>query len=291
MISISIFTPTYNRAKLLPRLYKSLKGQSVHVFEWIIVDDGSTDHTEQLVHQFQNEGLIPINYIYQANKGKHFAINKGVEKAKGEYFFIVDSDDSLPTDALSLIHEHIPSIHSDNNLAGVSGRCVTPNGELIGNFPDETYFANALDIRYKHQVTGDLAEVFKTEVLRQFPFPEISGEKFCPEALVWNRIAQQYQLKYFNKSIYTADYQPEGLTSKIVKIRMRSSIASMLHYAELASYPIPIKEKLKAGINFWRFSFNSSKSFTQKYKQLGQLFGIVLLPFGFIMYLNDKLKK
>ena len=98
-----------------------------------------------------------------------------------------------------------------------------------------------------------MKEVFRTEVLREFPFPEFAGERFCPEQLVWFRMARRYRLRYINKPIYIADYQPDGITAGITRARMRNPSASMLTYAELAECPVPFLVKVKAAINFWRF--------------------------------------
>lgn len=284
---ITIFTPAYNRADLLPRLYKSLKEQTVDVFEWVIVDDGSSDSTKQVVNGFIEEDVFPINYIYQNNKGKHFAINRGVKEARGELFWIVDSDDYLPRNAIALVKVKYNSISDNSKICGVAGRCVYKNGEIVGNEFAEDIISTSIDIRYKQKVTGDLVEVFKTSVMKEYPFPEIKGEKFCPEALQWNRIAQVYQLLFFNTGIYIADYQVDGLTSTIVKIRMKSPVASMLTYSELASYSIPLREKVKANINFWRFSFNSNKSFEEKLKMVSIFLSVIGYPLGYIMYLKD----
>lgn len=284
---ITIFTPAYNRADLLPRLYKSLKEQTVDVFEWVIVDDGSSDSTKQVVNGFIEEDVFPINYIYQNNKGKHFAINRGVKEARGELFWIVDSDDYLPRNAIALVKVKYNSISDNSKICGVAGRCVYKNGEIVGNEFAEDIISTSIDIRYKQKVTGDLVEVFKTSVMKEYPFPEIKGEKFCPEALQWNRIAQVYQLLFFNTGIYIADYQVDGLTSTIVKIRMKSPVASMLTYSELASYSISLREKVKANINFWRFSFNSNKSFEEKLKMVSIFLSVIGYPLGYIMYLKD----
>jgi len=140
-------------------------------------------------------------------------------------------------------------------------------------------------------VKGDLSEVFRTQVLREFPFPQIEGERFCPEALVWNRIAQQYKLLYFNQPIYIAEYQSTGLSAKIVKIRMQSPQASMLTYSELASYNIPALEKLKAILNFWRFSWNSKAPLAAKRRMISSWFSVIAGPLGYILYLNDRRKQ
>ena len=98
-----------------------------------------------------------------------------------------------------------------------------------------------------------MCEVFRTSVLREIPFPEIPGEKFVPEALVWNRIAQKYKLRVFHHVVYYRDYLDGGLTDKIVRIRMKSPVASMMTYAEMTTFDIPFMQKVKAAVNYWRF--------------------------------------
>jgi glycosyltransferase involved in cell wall biosynthesis len=289
-MKITVFTATFNRASLLPTLYSSLVQQTFLDFEWIIVDDGSVDNTEETVKRFIEEGKLNIQYLKQANKGKHFAINKGVSIASGKLFFIVDSDDKLPESSLESIIRYHTIYKKNQKYGGVAGRKSYFDGRYVGtqkNFG--TKFTNAIKIRYKHKIEGDLAEVFLTSVLKEHPFPEIEGEKFCPEALVWNRIAQKYKLVYFSECIYFCEYNADGLTSKIVKIRMNSPIASMICYSELSSYKISRVQKLKANINFWRFSFNSNLSFIKKVKMIHPLFTIVGLPLGFCMFIKDKI--
>lgn len=285
---ITIFTPTYNRANLLNKVYQSLLQPTKVHFEWVVVDDGSTDNTAHLVSEFIAENKINIRYFHQNNKGKHFAINRGVAEAKGSLFMILDSDDFLPATALQTIYDKYDATKHKNKIGGVAGRKSYFNGEIVGgNASFQDVLASALTIRYKYNLQGDLAEVFLTSVLKEFPFPEIQGEKFCPEALVWNRIAQKYKLLYFNKSIYHCEYLPDGLTAKIVKIRMTSPIASMMTYSELASYNIPFREKIKASINFWRFSFTSHLPFLQKITMVGWP-ALLLLPVGALLYYKDK---
>jgi glycosyltransferase involved in cell wall biosynthesis len=118
---ITVFTPTYNRAKLLKRLYDSLCVQTFTDIEWLIIDDGSVDNTEKIVNGFIAENKIGIRYIKQRNGGKHRAINHGVREAKGELFFIVDSDDWLPEDSLETINKYYQGIKDDKSFAGISG--------------------------------------------------------------------------------------------------------------------------------------------------------------------------
>ena len=254
---ITILTPTYNRASLLPRLFDSLLRQTNKDFEWIVVDDGSTDDTREVVANLKEKcgGAFPMGYVYKANGGKHMAINIGAERARGELLFIADSDDLLTDDALETVANSWHDISDDKSFAGIAGLDITMDTrEVIGSgLPQEHIDCNAIDIRYRHHVTGDMKEVFRTDVLREFPFPEFHGERFCPEQLVWFRIAHRYKLRYVNKPIYIAEYQPDGITAGITRARMRNPSASMLTYAELTECPVPFLVKVKAAINFWRF--------------------------------------
>ena len=289
---ISILTPTYNRGKLLLPLYESLKNLTFEDFEWLIVDDGSEDDTEQyalswIAHNIQN-AEFPIRYIKKSNGGKHTAINRGVREANGELILILDSDDTLPADSLATIAQYYEQCKGYKDCAGVCGLMAHHDGQLIGTgFPKEPMYESALQFRYaeKGNVTGDLLEVYKTSVMREFSFPEIENEKFCPESLVWNRIANKYKLFCFNKVIYYRDYLEGGLTSKIVRIRMNSPIASTMTYAEMLDYNISLKWKIRSAINYWRFKYCiTNKSLkAPAVKWYWKVFQII----GLIMHLKD----
>jgi len=284
---ITVFTPTYNRAYIIDKLYGSLCMQICQDFEWLIVDDGSTDNTEELISFYISENKINIRYLKQPNGGKHRAINRGVQEAKGELFFIVDSDDQLPPNSIAVVSDYYSQVADDFSFAGVCGlKYYFTNEKVGGEFTHEVLDCNSIDFRFKYKSTGDMAEVFRTSVLKKDPFPEIENEKFCPEALVWNRIALKYKLRYFNRNVYLCDYLPDGLTAKIVKMRMTSPLASMLHYSELYRMPIPLLQKVKAVINYWRFSFCSKETFVFKLNQIG-ICSLVLYPFGFLYHLKD----
>lgn len=281
---ITVFTPTYNRAHLLPRLYESLKAQTFVDFEWIIVDDGSTDCTAEIVKEWLEDERI--RYIKQPNGGKHRAINRGVQEAQGDLFFIADSDDYLPDDSLAKVAERYEKINSDKSIGGICGLDMTPKGDVIGSgLPCDEIICGSLELRVKHHVTGDLKEVFFTHVMREFPFPEFEGERFCPEALVWNRIAQKYKLLFFNEPIYIAEYQPGGITAGIVQARMNSPMASVTTYQELNSYNIPFREKVKAAINYWRFRACVTKG---KSVPKSPWYWLWCKPLGYLMHMRDK---
>lgn len=251
---ITVFTPTYNRAHLLPILYHSLLNQTYKVFEWLIIDDGSTDATKDKVRGWIKEGLLDIRYEYQHNGGKHRAINKGVKMAQGELFFIVDSDDKLPVDALSLVNEQYNFIKNKDEFAGVCGLKALFNGELLpGHVNYDVLECKGLD--YYHRYGGsDIAEVvIRTSILRKFPFPEYEDEKFCAESAVWNQIGNQYFFRYFRKVIYLCDFLHDGLSANSLKARMDNPLSAMHLYSELCTFDVPLKVKIKAAINYWRF--------------------------------------
>ena len=287
---ITVFTPTYNRASLLPRLYESLVKQTFTDFEWIIVDDGSTDNTRELVRQFATTGF-PIKYYYQENAGKHYAINRGVNEASGALFFILDSDDLLPVNALALVATRYATVEHLPHVGGVAGRKAFLNNELIGSKTGvNEQLLTVFDFRYKYGIKGDMCEVYKTAVLKEFPFPEFEGEKFCPEALVWNRIGTKYQLLWFDEVIYNAEYQPEGLTAKIFEVRKNAPQATTICYEELSQAPISLKFRLKAAINYWRFAFFlDQQSIKEKWRRIPPLLSICALPVAGILNLKNKL--
>lgn len=260
---ISIVTATYNRAHLLPRLYESLQSQENKDFEWVVVNDGSVDNTENLIMEFMGENLININYIKKNNGGKHTALNIGIEAARYDYIFFVDSDDVLPVNSISVICDKIDLIKNHKNYNRISGVCGSKahlNGQLTGTTLNKDLICNYLEFRYLYNITGDKAEVFKKKVLKEFKFPEFEGEKFCPEALVWNRIAKKYNMYFFDDVVYLCEYQSGGLTDKIFKIRKESPNSTLLYYMELyVTKNISRMVRMKALINFWRFYEASDK--------------------------------
>ncbi len=201
-------------------MYLSLKSQTLKDFEWLVIDDGSTDKTEELFNSWLiKENGFPIRYFKVKNGGKHRAINKATELAKGELFFIVDSDDSLTASALENIVDWEKTISIKDSFCGVAGNRGTKAGNIHGTtFQGETIDATSLE-RKKYNITGDKAEVFYTEILKSYKFKEFDGENFLTEATVWDRIATDgYKIRWFNETIYICDYLDDGLTNNINSI-------------------------------------------------------------------------
>jgi len=286
---LTIFTPAYNRGNLLKRLYESLCNQELQNFEWVIVDDGSVDDTESVVEEFKQENKIPIYYHKQQNSGKHIAINKGAEMANGKLFFIVDSDDYLTKNATEIIAGKYQLIENNDEYAGISGRKGYSETQYIGSQIDyDDIHANALDFRYRHGMQGDMAEIIRTDIIRQYPFPVIENEKFCTEGILWYSVALKYKFLWFKDIIYIAEYLEGGLTDSIVRIRKQSPNYSILFYSSLAKMPVPFKEKFKATINFWRFAKYSDKKFTEKLKMTNIYLSVITLPIGYLFAIKDK---
>lgn len=215
-IPITIFTPTYNRAYILGKLYKSLREQRIKTFEWLIIDDGSSDNTETLVKNWiEEQNDFDIVYLKVKNGGKHRAINKGVNMARGKMFFIVDSDDYLTEDAIEKILNYEKDIphNSEAKYAGIAFARGYDKNTIIGTTFSEKYLdATSLE-RKKYNINGDKAEIFYTEILKKYKFPEFDGEKFLSEATIWYRIADQgYKLRWFQDIIYICKYRDDGLT-------------------------------------------------------------------------------
>ena len=283
---ITVFTPAYNRAYTLPRLYKSLCAQTYKDFEWVVVDDGSTDETESLMKGFCEEGLLDIRYHKVANGGKHRAINLGVTLARGEAFFIVDSDDWLTGDSLATVAEYFGQIASDESFAGVSGYRSYPSGYRIGGGTEYPVVdTDAVSIREKYHVKGDLAEVFKTSVMREYPFPCFEGEKFLSEGSVWTQIAQKYKLRYFYKAIYCCEYLEDGLTKNIRKQHRNSPLGSMFTYNQAMRQKRCLRTKVVSAINYWRYTWNYPKQRPADLRP--PLWSLCFLPAGMLFYWLD----
>lgn len=210
---VTVCTPTYNRAYTLSKLYESLRNQTNNDFEWLIIDDGSTDETEDLVRGWiSKEQSIKIRYVKKANGGKHTAVNCGVKHAAGRFFFIVDSDDYLKENAIDEIESDFKKLPNEK-YAGLGYNRVFEDSKLVGktfqgDFVDATFLQ-----RPKYGIFGDKAEVFFTEVLRKYPFPEFEDERFLTEAIVWNRIANDgYLIRWINQGIYVCEYRDDGLS-------------------------------------------------------------------------------
>jgi glycosyltransferase involved in cell wall biosynthesis len=301
--TFTVFTPTYNRAHTLHRVYQSLVAQTYRDFEWSIVDDGSADGTRELVAQWQQENLFPIEYIYQENQGKHIATNRGVATAKGELFLTFDSDDSCVPEALERFKYHWDSIplEQKQQFSAVTCLCKDENGRIVGNkFPFDPTDSDSLEVRYRFRIVGDKWGFHRTEIMREFPFPELSGCNYVPEVIVWSAIARKYKTRFVNEPLYTIWAGADRVTNKQkLHSLVRRSRAHVILYQdvlnrELGYFKYTPMYFLKLTIHFVRFSFHADRHILKQFESLNNLGAKLLwsisLPIGSLVYLKDLMK-
>ncbi len=293
-MKVTILTPTYNRSHTLERLYNSLIKQTNNNFEWMIVDDGSKDNTESLVKQFINDNKINIEYIKKENGGKHTALNVGIKETKNEMIFIVDSDDFITEDAVDIISCYYEKYKNEKGICGFSFlKANTQTMEVIGQkYSKDEYRDNYINCRINKNVSGDKAEVYYTDVLKKYPFPEYEGEKFLSEDVVWIEVAKKYDTIYINKIIYYCEYLSDGLTSNDKKMKFASSLGSMHRGKQMMSNKINLKTKIKGAIiyNCYKREINCSVPRTLKLDRLIEKILVALTKWLGIIY-HKKWKK
>jgi glycosyltransferase involved in cell wall biosynthesis len=297
--TFTVFTPTLDRAHTLERVYGSLVSQTFRDFEWIVVDDGSSDGTEGLVRAWQASADFPIRYVYQEHRGKHVAMNRAVAAARGELFLTVDSDDSFVPTALERFKYHWDSIPvaERDRFSAVTALVADEHRRLIGTrFPRDPTDSNALEIRFRYKVRGDKWGFQRTDVMRSYPFPEIEGYRgLIPEGIVWNAIAQRYKERYVNEILLVAwQDQPTRLSRPIH--RGESAEGAMLAYESLLREAIrwftyaPC-DFLKEAARYSRTSFYAGRSAKQQFRALGAWQARVLwaltLPIGWAAFVVE----
>lgn len=287
-MKFTVFTPTYNRGYVLERLYRSLLKQTNKEFEWIIIDDGSTDETEKIVHQWmKEENGFPIIYKYKENAGKPRAINDCVKLANGKYFFIVDSDDVLIPEAIEKMSKWCNEIDNDPIFVGVGAARGFSEKEYIAGkspFVNECGYVDATNLeRSKYNFDADMCEAYKTEILKQFPFQVWEGEKFAPEQITMNEMALQgYKVRWHKEIIYLCEYLEDGLT----KGSQRLIAENPMGYAMMFDHMLKYHQGLKKSF----YSACQMNALAIYGKHLGyaiscnnKLLGIISWPIGFIL--------
>ena len=223
----TVFTPAYNRGYIIEQLFDSLCRQSFRDFEWVVVDDGSTDNTEEVMQRLMaKDHFFPIVYQKQPNGGKHRAWNRGVELASGELFFGCDSDDYLTDDALEIadrIERSIPE-EEKKQFAGICGLKAYQDASVVGKtFENAEYMDMTHLERIKNNVVGDKSEVIYTDVWKKYKYHEFEGEKFITEATSLNRMAADgLKMRYFNAVVKIIEYRADGLSASSVAQFMNS---------------------------------------------------------------------
>lgn len=214
---LTVFTPTYNRAYCLHQLYESLLRQSCQTFTWLIVDDGSNDSTEQLVQGWIAENRITIRYIKQRNQGMHGAHNTAYAHIDTELNVCIDSDDYMPDDAVEKIVAFWRQYGSDK-VAGFVGLDAYKDGRIIGTrLPEYLTSSTLYDLYYKHGVSGDKKLVYRTSLMRQYPYPLFEGESYVGLAYKYYMLDQHYELLIMNEVLCYVDYLVDGSSRNMLK--------------------------------------------------------------------------
>ncbi len=289
-MKFTIFTPTYNREGLLITLYESLKKQTFKDFEWLIVDDGSVDNTNETVQQFIKENILNLSYYYKENGGKQRAYNYALDNAKGELFICLDSDDEYVSNALETILEYWKKVEKNAKIVGMGYLSTYPDGSIIGSaFPDNEMVETQFNIYNKYKVTGDKGLMFRTEVIKNYKFPVFDEEKFTTEALVYNRIAEKYKMLYINEKIEIKQYHEDGLTAKYNDLMLRNPKGNALYHNERNKHKMTFKEKIFNNAVYYKFCRVANYSFYKMFKEsYSKLFFILSLPIGIYMDLKRK---
>lgn len=242
-MKISVLTPTFNRAKTLGNLYESLKKNLKYGFEieWLIMDNGSKDNTEQLIQTFQEENAFTIIYEKQDNQGKMKALNSLVPKAQGEYLIECDSDDYFTDNAFQLIGEHCIL---DNDTYAFAFLKYNQNHCNIGNlFTEGKEITTMFDLYFKQGETGEKALVFNTEIRKQFCYELEKEERFITEARMYHKMDKQYKIKGINSPLMICEYQEDGYTKNIIEVFKKNPFGYYEYFKELLDMPLK-------GVNF-----------------------------------------
>ncbi len=298
----TVFTGTHNRGHTLHRPYDSLRAQTFRDFEWLVIDNESTDGTPELMDRWTREADFPVRYLYQQNIGHHGSVNRAVREARGRLFVILDSDDAAVPEALErfkAIWDAIPEAER-GRFSGVSALCRNEHGAPLGGpFPFDPTDSDATEIRYRYHVKGERWGFQRTDVMREFPYPTIPGYLgMLTGRIVWGAIGRRYRTRYVNEylGIVTED-QPDTLTKGTRDLR-RDAIGERLEAWDLIENDLrffryaPLDYYLKAA-KFVRSALFADESLVTQARSLtrwpSRLLWLAAIPLGILVYWIDRL--
>lgn len=289
--SLTIFTPTYNRANLLKRGYESLLRQTVKDFVWLIIDDGSIDNTKELVQNWINENQIHISYIYKSNGGLHTGYNTAINNIKTELCVCIDSDDYMPDDGVEKIINFWKA-NGSNKVAGILGLDFTLDNKPIGGyFPSHIKELKIIEMAHKYKHYGDVKIVHRTELLKAVaPMPTFEGEKNFNPIYLFHLIDIKYPLLLLNDNLCFVEYQPLGMSDQIFKQYVNSPRSfSELRKLIMSRKEASIKLKYRNAIHYVSSQIMiRNKNWLKESPQ--KLLTILAIPLGAILYLYIQYK-
>lgn len=296
-VAFTIFIPAFNRAYTLERALQSVAEQTFRDFEVVIIDDGSTDDTAQLIARWQKKAAFPIRYRWQENQGKHVAHNTAVTLARGYFFVLLDSDDVLHPRALERLKYHWQSIPDNKKqlFAGVEGLGVYREDKIkVDRFPEDVMDMDYLEKTKKYNIRGDKRNAIRTDVLRRFPYPCFEGERHVRDDLIWKRMALHFKFRYVNEVIQIFEHQDDGLTANIFAMRMRNPRGFRYYYLEEINDYASLTGtylRFKYHSKFVRYSLHCQVGFRQQYAEVrSKFFWLLSVPRGIIGWLEDKIR-
>jgi len=297
----TVFTPTRNRAHTLHRVYDSLCAQTFRDFEWLIIDNGSTDGTTSLVESWQRDADFPIRYLFQENAGLHVSWNRGVTEARGRLFLGIRSADEFTPDALERFDALWRTIPEDERagFSGVSVNCVDEHGQLIGTeFPKAVLDSNSSEIRFRYKVRGEKSGFQRTDVMRDFPMPVVEGYiGFIPEGIVWRAIGRHYKTRYVNERLRTYWQDQRKISSMSGSSLATGAMGGVLEAQSLLNddlrwFPYDPLAFLRTGVQYSRCSLYLGRSLGAQFSGLqswgARLLWAVTLPVGWLRQLFDR---
>lgn len=290
MKTLTVFTPTYNRAHTIGRTYESLKRQSCKDFLWLIVDDGSTDNTAELVHKWQAEDLgFEIRYIYKENGGMHTAHNTAYENIDTELNTCIDSDDCLAEEAVAKILAKWEQV-KDKGYAGMIGLDYDMDNKLIGTRFQEGMIDTTLMGYYATGGSGDKKLVYRTDIVKKYPpYPVFEGERYVSLAYKYRLIDQDYKLAVLNEVLCNVDYQLNGSSATMWKQYVKYPEGFAFWRKVCMQYPESKKRLLVDCIHY------VSNSIMAKNKRFIKgsprpILTVLTVPFGMVLYCITRFK-
>ncbi len=285
---LTVFTPTYNRAYCLENCYKSLKQQTCANFIWQIIDDGSTDGTDELIKRFQDEKLVQIEYIWKSNGGKASAINESLKYVTTPLWLCLDSDDILTPQAVEMICNCYSEIRDQEKICGLFA--VRSNTELKPmsgmDVPDNIDYVTQGTIRYKLGVKPEYAQVYKSEIIKQYQFPMYDGEKFITESFVQDQIDEKYVFKIIHHPLMVCEYLEDGYTNHYTELIAKNPNGFMDFYYQRVKKSPFFKQRVISAIVYNALSHEKDKLQTKKRQSV--LIWLTAIPGWF--YFKKKLQ-
>jgi glycosyltransferase involved in cell wall biosynthesis len=287
---LTILTPTYNRANLLRNAYESLLRQTNKDFYWLIIDDGSSDNTRELIAEFQKENLLQIQYEHKENGGKHTALNIGFDLADSDLILILDSDDYLTDDAVQTVADKWKKWRDQPNIGQICFLSRYPGGKILHKPPctDEYIYKQKKGNSFE-KLKGDMCNVLRTSAIKKYKFPVFENEKYIGLSVLYNKYRRIYDSVYYHDVIYVAEYQPEGLSKSGRILRIKNPLGGMLYANERIKNDYKIKTRFKSAVLFGVYSFFSKTKVSQMLRKSNAPFlSFICLPASFMLYLYWK---